>query len=295
VLARQREQEIRNIFQVYVPKEVIEKFFSNPESLLVGENRELAVLISDIRGFTAIAERMPPDRMVETLNRYFSPMVDVIMRRNGIVDKYMGDAIMAFFGSPVTRPDDALQAVLSALDMQEALAEFNRQQAAIGQARFDIGTGINFGPVTVGNIGSEKKMNYTVIGDMVNLASRLESLTKIYKLELLFSESVHRKVQDALPCRLVDKVQVKGKSQGESIYTARRGLAEAEKRAWALHQDALERYYERRFAEAAALFREVSALLPDDVMSARFYDDCLGFQKEPPPADWTGVRVFTEK
>jgi adenylate cyclase len=295
VLAQQREQEIRNIFQVYVPKEVIEKFFSNPESLLVGENRELAVLISDIRGFTAIAERMPPDRMVETLNRYFSPMVDVIMRRNGIVDKYMGDAIMAFFGSPVTRPDDALQAVLSALDMQEALAEFNRHQAAIGQARFDIGTGINFGPVTVGNIGSEKKMNYTVIGDMVNLASRLESLTKIYKLELIFSESVYRKVQDALPCRLVDKVQVKGKSQGERIYTARRSLAEAEKKAWALHQEALELYYERKFGEAAALFQEASALLSGDVVSARFYDDCVGFQKTPPPPDWTGVRVFTEK
>jgi class 3 adenylate cyclase/HAMP domain-containing protein len=295
VLARQREREIRNIFQAYVPKEVIEKFFRNPESLLVGENRELAVLISDIRGFTAIAERMPPDRMVETLNRYFSPMVDVIMRRGGIVDKYMGDAIMAFFGSPVGRPDDALEAVLSALDMLEALAEFNRQQAELGQARFEIGTGVNFGPVTVGNIGSEKKMNYTVIGDMVNLASRLESLTKIYKLQLIFSQSVYRQVQGHLPCRLVDKVQVKGKSQGERIYTARRSLSDAERQAWDLHHDALLLYYKRRFVEAAALFRQVSGLLSDDVVSARFYDDCLDFQRQPPPPDWAGVHVFTEK
>ena len=294
VLARQREQEIRNIFQVYVPKEVIEKFFNNPESMLIGENRELAVMISDIRGFTAIAERMQPDRMVETLNRYFSPMVDVIMRRNGIVDKYMGDAIMAFFGSPLKRPDDALQAVLSALEMQEALAAFNRHQAEIGQAAFTIGIGINYGPVTVGNIGSEKKMNYTVIGDMVNLASRLESLTKIYKLDLIFSESVHQQVQGTLPCRLVDKVQVRGKSQGERIFTARRALEEAEKKAWALHHEALERYYLREFAEAAALFQEVGALLPGDVVSARFFDDCQGFLLQPPPPDWTGVRVFTE-
>jgi class 3 adenylate cyclase/HAMP domain-containing protein len=293
VLARQREQEIRNIFQVYVPQEVIEKFFRNPDSLLVGENRELAVLISDIRGFTAIAERMPPDQMVETLNRYFSPMVDVIMRHGGIVDKYMGDAIMAFFGSPVSRPDDALQAVRSALDMLEALAEFNRHQAELGQAQFRIGTGINFGPVTVGNIGSEKKMNYTVIGDMVNLASRLEGLTKVYQLELIFSESVHAQVSGHLPCRLVDKVQVRGKSQGERIYTAQRSLGEAEQRAWALHHEALEHYYQRRFAEAAALFQEVQALLPGDTVSARFYDECIGLQKQPPPPDWAGLRVLT--
>jgi class 3 adenylate cyclase len=210
------------------------------------------------------------------------------------VDKYMGDAIMAFFGSPLKRPDDALQAVLSALEMQEALAAFNRHQAEIGQAAFTIGIGINYGPVTVGNIGSEKKMNYTVIGDMVNLASRLESLTKIYKLDLIFSESVHQQVQGTLPCRLVDKVQVRGKSQGERIFTARRALEEAEKKAWALHHEALERYYRREFAEAAALFQEVSALLPGDVVSARFFDDCQGFLSQPPPPDWTGVRVFTE-
>ncbi len=295
VLSRQREQEIRNIFQVYVPKEVIEKFFTNPESLLVGENRELAVLISDIRGFTAIAERMPPDRMVETLNRYFSPMVEVIMRRSGIVDKYMGDAIMAFYGSPVGRPDDALQAVLSALEMQEALAEFNRHQAELGQPRFNTGTGINFGQVTVGNIGSEKKMNYTVIGDMVNLASRLEGLTKIYKLELVFSESVYKQVSGHLPCRMLDKVQVKGKTQGERIFTAKRSLLEEEKRAWALHHEALHYYHRRQFKEAAEIFQQVQELLPDDVVSARFYDDCMGFQKTPPPPDWTGLRVLTEK
>jgi class 3 adenylate cyclase/HAMP domain-containing protein len=294
VVARQREQQIRNIFQVYVPQEVIEKFFLNPESLLVGENRELAVLISDIRGFTAIAERMPPDKMVETLNRYFSPMVDVIMRRGGIVDKYMGDAIMAFFGSPVRRPDDALQAVLSALDMLDALAEFNRRQVELGQEPFRIGTGINFGPVTVGNIGSEKKMNYTVIGDMVNLASRLEGLTKIYKLELIFSESVYAQVSGQLPCRQVDVVQVRGKSQGERIFTARRGIGETETKAWALHHEALHLYHQRQFAEAAALFQEVQALLPDDAVSARFYDDCIGFQKQPPPPDWTGLRVLAE-
>jgi hypothetical protein len=138
-------------------------------------------------------------------------------------------------------------------------------------------------------------MNYTVIGDMVNLASRLESLTKIYKLELIFSESVHKQVSGHLPCRLVYRVQVRGKSQGERIFTARRSIGEAEKKAWALHHEALHYYHRRQFSEAAALFQEVSALLPDDVVSARFYDDCIGFQKEAPPPDWTGLRVLTEK
>ena len=295
VVARRREREIRSIFQVYVPKEVIEKFFTNPEALLVGENRELAVMIADIRGFTAIAERMQPDWMVETLNRYFSPMVDVIMGRDGIVDKYMGDAIMAFFGSPVQHPDDALQAVLSALEMQTALAGFNRAQAEAGEPQFSIGIGINYGPVTVGNIGSEKKMNYTVIGDMVNLASRLESLTRIYKLDLLFSESVHQQVRDSLPCRLVDQVLVKGKSQGERIYTARQTLAEPERRAWALHHEALELYYRREFAAAGGLFQQAGELLGDDPVAAMFFDRCRGFQRSPPPEDWTGLHVLVEK
>lgn len=295
VLARKHEQEIRNIFQKFVPKEVIDKYFQNPESLLVGEDRVLAVLFSDIRGFTSIAEGLKPDEMVLALNSYFSIMVDVIMKRGGIVDKYIGDAIMAFFGAPVQHKDDAVQSVLSALDMQETLKEFNRTQAQKGKAEFRIGIGINYGPVTVGNIGSEKKMDYTVIGDMVNLASRLENLTKIYKLDLIFSESVYRQIHRVLPCRLVDKVLVKGKRQGERIFTARRRLEDGEKQAWIYHHEGLKRYYRRKFDEAAVNFREVQKLIPGDVVSAMFYDRCRSLLKNPPPKEWTGLHVLTEK
>jgi len=189
VLAKKHEQEIRSIFQKYVPKEVIDRFFKNPESLLVGEDRVLAILFSDIRGFTTITELMPADQMVASLNSYLSLMVDRIMERDGIVDKYMGDAIMAFFGAPVRHTDDALQAVLAGLEMQEALQGFNETQRGLGKPEFRIGVGINYGMVTVGNIGSEKKMDYTVIGDMVNLASRLENLTKIYKRMFSFRKA----------------------------------------------------------------------------------------------------------
>lgn len=295
VVARKREQELRNIFQKYVPKEVIDKYFQHPESLLVGEDRVLAVLFADIRGFTAIAERMEPEQMVLSLNSYFSRMVDIIMRHGGIVDKYIGDCVMAFFGAPVQHPDDAQQAVLAALEMQEALSAFNREQAKAGLPEFRIGIGINYGSVTVGNIGSDKKMEYTVIGDMVNLASRLESLTKIYRQELIFSENVYREVHRKIRCRRVDKVLVWGKSQGEWIFTARRSLEEREEQAWILHYEGLKHYYRKDFQAAADFFRRAQEQAPGDVVSAMFNDRCQGYLKSPPPSDWTGLHVLTEK
>jgi adenylate cyclase len=181
VFAQRREQKIRNIFQKYVPADVIDHIFTHPESMLVGDSRVLTVLFSDIRGFTSISESLPPAEIVESLNAYFSLMVDIIMKRKGIVDKYIGDAIMAFYGAPVAREDDVLQAVYSGFEMLSALEGFNRRQAALDRPMFRIGIGLNYGLMTIGNIGSEKKMDYTVIGDMVNLAARLEGLTKVPK------------------------------------------------------------------------------------------------------------------
>ncbi|MBA7482766.1 hypothetical protein ES707_18265 [subsurface metagenome] len=295
VLAKKHEQEIRSIFQKYVPAEVIDRFFKNPESLLIGEDRVLAVLFADIRGFATIAEMMRADRMVQSLNNYFSLMVDTIMNRNGIVDKYIGDAIMAFFGAPVQHTDDALQAVLTALEMQEALVEFNGRQATDGKPEFRIGIGINYGVVTVGNIGSDKKMDYTVIGDMVNLASRLESLTKIYKQDVIISESVYREVHRTLPCRLIDKVVVLGRNKFQRIFTVKKELNEEQKRAWRHHHEGLKRYYHRQFDEAAKHFRQASKLVPGDVVSAVYFDRCRSYLKKPPPATWNGVHVLTEK
>ncbi|MBL8968859.1 MAG: adenylate/guanylate cyclase domain-containing protein [Spirochaetaceae bacterium] len=295
VVAQKREMKIRNIFQLYVPKDVIDQVFINPEGMLVGDNRVVSILFSDIRSFTSISEKMAPDDLVTALNRYFSGMVDVIMGRGGVVDKYIGDAIMAFFGAPVRHEDDALQSVLAGLEMSEALDAFNAAQRANGGPEFHIGVGINYGVVTVGNIGCEKKMNYTVIGDMVNLASRLEGLTKKYHQQLLFSESVHMKVKDNLPCRLLDTVAVKGKSKGVRIYTARRRVEGAEAEAWVLHDRALERYYAADFAGAIAGLEKVERLLPDDYPSGLFLERARNYLKSPPPADWDGVEFLTEK
>ena len=295
VLAKRQEQEIRNIFQKYVPNNVIDQYFANPESMLVGDTRQLAVLFSDIRSFASLSEGLKPDELVTSLNRYFSAMVDIIMEREGIVDKYIGDAIMAFFGAPVHHADDALRAVLTALEMHEALDSFNQEQGERGRPRFRIGIGISFGDVTIGNIGSEKKMDYTVIGDMVNLASRLESLTKAYHQEVIFSENVYARVHGKLPCRMLDKVVVKGKTQGEKIFTARKSLSVREKKAWAYHHAGLKFYYDREFAKATKHFSAVRKLLPEDMVSALFLERCHGFDKKPPPEDWSGIQVMTEK
>jgi len=295
VLAKKHEQEIRNIFQKYVPADVIERFFRNPESMLVGKKGFAAVLFADIRGFTALSEGMKPDEMVESLNSYFTVMVEVIMRRGGVVDKYIGDAIMAVFGTPVEHDDDALQAVLTAIEMHAALARFNQEQAARGKPEFRVGTGIVFGEVTVGNIGSDKKMDYTVIGDMVNLASRLENLTKVYKQDLLFSESVYVLVNRRLHCRLIDKVAVHGKSQGERIFTARLRLNEQERKGWRYHHAGIQLYNEREFRKASAYFQEVQKYIPGDVVSAMLFDRCRAYLKNPPPPDWAGIEVLKEK
>ena len=295
VLAQKREQKIRNIFQKYVPKDVIDRFFENPESMLVGENRVLAVLFSDIRSFTTISESMMPDDLVNSLNRYFTVMVDIIMSHHGIVDKYSGDAIMAFFGAPVKREDDAMSSVLAGIEMTEALQGFNEGQRAVNKPEFHIGVGINYGVVTVGNIGTEKKMDYTVIGDMVNLASRLEGLTKTYHQGLIISESLHYKVKDELACRLLDSVAVKGKTKGVRIYTVKKSLDPREKEAWEFHNAAMDEYYKRNFRRAVALFTDVSQLLPDDYASELLMRRCELYEKNPPPADWDGVEVMKTK
>jgi class 3 adenylate cyclase/HAMP domain-containing protein len=295
VVAQHKEQKIRNIFQKYVPKNVIDQLFAHPESLLVGEDRVLALLFSDIRGFTTISEKMQPNEVVESLNAYFRLMVDVIMSNAGIVDKYMGDAIMAFYGAPVMTGDEAHQAVKSAFEMIDALRDFNVWQANRGRPEFRTGIGINYGLVTVGNIGSERKMDYTVIGDMVNVASRLEGLTKLYKQSLIFSESVAQKVSGTFRCRLLDRVVVKGKSSGAGIYTAKRTLTDEEEKAWQASEEGMNLYFARDFPGAVARYRSVLDVLPDDVPAALLLQRCTDFIKTPPPADWTGAAVMKEK
>jgi adenylate cyclase len=294
VIAQKREQKIRNIFQKYVPVDVIDQFMSRPESMLIGDSRILAVLFTDIRGFTRISESMAPEQIVESLNTYFTEMVDIILNRKGIVDKYIGDAIMAFFGAPVKHEDDVFQAVQSGFDMLETLKTFNKHQAKRKRPQFRIGIGLNYGLVTIGNIGSEKKMDYTVIGDMVNLASRLEELTKIYDVPFLISESVYSKVKNEVPCRMVDKVMVKGKTQGTRIFYPKKQTGKTETKGWKLHHMGMNLYYKREFDKALKYFVYAREFLENDPILPIYLNRCKNYVKTPPPADWKGYSILSE-
>jgi len=300
VLAGKKEERIRQIFQKYVPNNVIEKYFASPEKMLVGDNRKLSILFSDIRSFTTISEGMAPDDLVNSLNRYFSGQVDIIYGRKGIVDKYIGDAIMAIWGAPEKHEDDALQSVLSALEMIDGVSKFNENQRKLGKCEFKIGVGINYGEVTVGNIGSERKMDYTVIGDAVNLASRMEGLTKTYHSEILISESLFEELRQTSPnaglfYRLLDTVAVKGKTKGVRIFTVKKSLTPAEQKGWPLHNQGMKLYYARTFTEAAQKFKEALDILPGDFNADNLYKRCVEYASAPPPADWNGVEVMKTK
>jgi class 3 adenylate cyclase/HAMP domain-containing protein len=300
VLAGKKEERIRQIFQKYVPNDVIERFFASPEKMLVGDNRKLSILFSDIRSFTTISESLAPDDLVNSLNRYFSGQVDIIYNRNGIVDKYIGDAIMAFWGAPEKHEDDALQSVLSGIEMLDAVAKFNENQRKLGKCEFYIGIGLNYGEVTVGNIGSERKMDYTVIGDAVNLASRMEGLTKTYHSDLLISESLFEELRKVSPnsglsYRLLDTVAVKGKTKGIKIFTVKKSLTPAEQKAWPVHNQGMKLYYHRSFGEAALKFKEVLSILPDDFNAGNIYNRCIEYASDPPPENWNGVEIMKSK
>jgi class 3 adenylate cyclase/HAMP domain-containing protein len=294
-VAKENEEKIRRIFQKYVPKAVIDQFYASPEQMLVGEMRPVAVLFSDIRSFTTIVETFNPGELVEMLNGYFGTMAKPIYDRHGIVDKHIGDAIMAVFGAPEKQENDALAAVLAALDMLDALVVFNEVQRSRNRPPFKIGIGIHYGPVIVGNIGSEYKMDYTVMGDRVNLASRLEGLSKVYHEPLIISDSIQRRVRSGFACRLLGRASVKGRREATGIYTLKRELAPAEDAAWKAHDEAVTLFYEQKFADAEKGFRRVLEMLPRDEHAHRYLADCVKLRKTPPGPGWTGASEMTEK
>jgi class 3 adenylate cyclase/HAMP domain-containing protein len=293
-VSRMRERKTKEFFRPYVPDEVIQWVQAN-ESKVSGDQGVVSVMFSHITNYAEITTAMRPDELVLSLEPYFRAMVDAIEARGGMVDKYINDAVMAFFGAPIRKDDDSLRSVMAGIEMTEALREFNRRRSSSGKKPFNVSVGINRGLVTFGTIGTEQKMSYTVIGDSVNLASRLSGLTKSYSQELLFAEGLHLAVKDSLPCRLVDKVAVKGRKQGVKIYTARRDISAGEKEAWGLHNLGMAEYYDRSFSTAISYFRDVLKLIPRDPVAEMLLSRSQVHMKNPPPEAWDGVEVMTHK
>jgi adenylate cyclase len=213
------KKRTRSTFQYYLDPHVIEQVMSKPDLLrLGGEKRELTVLFSDIRGFTSFSEKMAPTEVVHFLNQYFDKMTGLILRNKGTLDKLIGDAVMCFWGHPLDLKNHALHGVVTALEMTEAVEDLRDVLVLPGGAKFEIGIGLNTGPMVVGNMGSQTRFGYTVMGDNVNLGSRLESLNKYYGTRIIISDTTFHEVQDVLRCRELDTIQVKGKSQAVTIY-----------------------------------------------------------------------------
>lgn len=220
VLTEQREKRyIRQTFSKFVSKSVVDELLKSPEMLkLGGEKKTVTVLFSDIRGFTTLSERMTPEELVVHLNYYLQVMTDIVIKYDGTLDKYVGDEIMAFWGAPIPQQDHAFLACRAAIEMMAKLHEINTAWAQEKKEQIDIGIGINSGPMIVGNVGSSSRMDYTLIGDMVNLGARLEGTNKIYSTNIIISEYTYAGVKDRVISRELDLIRVKGKERPVTIY-----------------------------------------------------------------------------
>jgi len=207
----------RQALERFLSSNIVEKILANPNEIhLGGENQTVTILFSDIRGFTRMSEHMEPHAVVELLNEYFSEMTDLVFESGGTLDKYLGDGIMAVYGAPLPKPDDALRATKTAMEMQRALVALNRDWESRGQQPLRMGVGVNTGPVTAGNIGSARRMDYTVIGDAVNLASRLCS--NAAGAQILVSESTYLQLNGRIPAQRLEPIRVKGKETPVELY-----------------------------------------------------------------------------
>ncbi len=284
---------IRRMFSHYMSEKVIAHLMSHPELLnLGGERRHVTLFFSDLAGFTSISERLSAEEVVGLLNDYLSRMTDIILDEEGTVDKFEGDAIMAFWGAPLPQEDQALRACRAALRQQEALAELNRQFQEMGLPRLGMRIGLHTGEAVVGNLGSEKRFDYTAIGDTVNLASRLEGLNKFYGTFIMASETTMAECGDGVRFREVDRVAVKGKETAVGVYQPlglKDSLASEESALSEEFAGALEVYRQEKFAEAAVLFQKILARHPGDSPSQVFLERCQDFQTNPPPPGWNGV------
>ncbi|HXZ34889.1 MAG TPA: CHASE2 domain-containing protein [Thermodesulfobacteriota bacterium] len=293
------KKRIRGAFQYYLTASVVEEMLRNPDKLkLGGEKKDLTVLFSDIRGFTSISERMTPDGLVKFLNEYLTKMTDVVFKYDGLLDKYIGDAVMAVWGAPLDQPDHARRACLTALDMLDELHRLQKKWSAEGLPVLNIGIGVNAGPMVVGNMGSDRRFNYTVMGDSVNTGSRLEGLNKVYGTNIIVSQTTLEKVQEEFIARELDLVRVKGKGQPVKIFellslvktasTDQRALADG-------FHAALAEYRKRNWDKAREAFQKVLAQFPHDGPAKLYLERSETLSKNPPPADWDGVYTMTTK
>jgi adenylate cyclase len=293
-MTEQRERRrIKSTFKQYVAEHVVEEMIKDPARLrLGGEEKVLTVLFSDLEGFTTYSERHSAHDMTEMLAEYYNRVTEQIFLYRGTLKEYVGDELMAFFGAPIDEPQHARQACGAALAMREQTLALSTEWATIGRPLLRARTGINSGPMVVGNLGSKYRFAYGVVGDQVNIGSRLEGLNKVYGTDIIIGENTALLVEKAFRLRELDMVRVKGRTQVIRIYelvgTAGAALASAHDQALCAYAEALEAYRKGMWTEALALFHQVLRLRPDDGPSRTLARRCLEY-RDAPPEPWDGV------
>ncbi len=293
------EKRLKSTMSRYMDPGIADKLVAAGAEMLGGQSVEATVLFSDIRGFTTHSEKLGAQGTVAMLNEYFTLMVDCIQNEGGMLDKFIGDAIMAGFGMPVAHDDDVDRSVRASIAMIRELRRWNVQRASEGKAAIDIGIGLNTDMVVSGNIGSKKRMDYTMIGDGVNLASRLESACKQYGAHILISEYTYRKLRGTYRAREIDLVVVKGKTEPVGVYEILDYHTEETypqmSDAMGHFRDGLAKYRAGNFDGARALFDKVLAVNANDKTAKLYVERCAHLTANPPPSDWRGVWVMEEK
>ncbi|NEQ98581.1 MAG: GAF domain-containing protein [Cyanothece sp. SIO2G6] len=294
------EKRLKSTMYRYMSQEVADQMLAGGDAKLGGDRKEVSVLFSDIRSFTTISEEMKPEELVEMLNEYFERMVDAVFQNQGTLDKYIGDAIMAVFGSPLLIADHAWKAVQTSVEMRHRLADFNRKRGEKGQRQINIGIGINSGDVISGNIGSTKRMEFTAIGDGVNLGARLEGTTKQYGCDIIISEYTYKQCQDLVRVRDLDYIRVKGKNEPVAIYElvslAEETIADDVARKIDLYRDGREFYLGRKFSKAMGKFGEILEDIDNHDKAAQIQlSRCQHWLQNPPDDEWDGVWTLKEK
>lgn len=296
-----REKRLKGTMTRYMAKEIVDKLLEleHGETMLGGMTQEATIMFSDIRGFTTLSERLTPQETVSMLNEYFSVMVDIIFDYGGVLDKYIGDGILAVFGAPFRTGNDPDRAVKTAIDMLTALEALNCARIANARDPLNIGIGVSTDIILAGNIGSLKRMDYTVIGDGVNLASRLEGANKVYGTHILVSEFTYDRLTDHYVSREIDVIQVKGRTEPIAVYQILGYEEQATfphlEEALELFYDGLTSYRQRQWQTGMKRFQQILQLNEHDTASRLYLERCQYFADHPPPDNWNPVWIMETK
>jgi adenylate cyclase len=293
-----KKRELKSTFSKYVSPAVVDELLKDAENLKLGGRKEhMTVFFSDVRGFTTISEKLAPEELSRVLNLYLTPMTELVFKNNGTLDKYIGDAIMAFFGAPIKHRNHAKDACRCALQNLEKLKELQKEFEAQGLPHIDIGIGINTGAMSVGNMGSNIVQNYTVMGDSVNLAARLEGINKEYGTRIIISQFTYEEIKGSFIAREVDRVRVKGKLEPVRIYELVCEGEPTDKVAQLMKTfgQGYELYHQKKFKEALEIFKKALEASQNDPVSELYVERCEEFLSSAPPEDWDGVFIMKTK